>query len=49
MPGSRHEKKVNHINLMKNWHVMVSHSETILLAVDSELGVNTGEYTKRVV
>lgn len=36
MPGRRQERKVYHINLMKKWHDMTSHSQAVLLAAGSE-------------
>ena len=36
MPGSKQERKIYHVNLMKKWHVMTSKPQTVLLAADLE-------------
>ena len=36
MPGRRQERKIYHINLMKKWHDISSHSQAVLLAAGSE-------------
>ena len=36
MPGTKQERKIYHVNLMKKWHVMTSKPQTVLLAADLE-------------
>ena len=43
MPGRKHEKKVYHVNVMKQWHTMECHPQETLLATSSGLQDNAGE------
>ena len=44
MPGSKQERKIYHVNLMKKWHVMTSKPQTVLLAADLEPMEDTDEF-----